>query len=59
VIPPGAHIAGLPVEETIASFGPVLLVALGVWATMLRARFRRRRAPGSERVSRAKTAPPT
>jgi hypothetical protein len=32
---PFAHVGGLPVEETIASSGPALLVALGVaWAQL-------------------------
>jgi hypothetical protein len=39
------HVAGLPIEETLASFGPLLLVGSGVaWANLrsrLRARTRR------------------
>jgi hypothetical protein len=38
---PGGHIAGLPVEETIATFGPALLVAVGAALAGLRARWRR------------------
>jgi hypothetical protein len=36
-----AHIAGLPVEETIATFAPVVAVAGGCCAATLRARLRR------------------
>jgi hypothetical protein len=35
-----AHIAGIPVEETLASAGPALLLALGVTWAQLRSRFR-------------------
>jgi hypothetical protein len=35
-----AHIGGVPVEETVASLGPALLVAFGVAGTNLRARLR-------------------
>lgn len=38
---PSAHVAGLPIEETLGSFGPALLVALGAASTRLRARLRR------------------
>jgi hypothetical protein len=38
-----AHIAGLPVEETVASFVPVLAVAGGCCVATLRARLRRLR----------------
>jgi uncharacterized membrane protein len=38
-----AHIAGMPVEETVASFGPVLLVAGGGFVAALRARLARMR----------------
>jgi hypothetical protein len=37
---PFAHIGGVPVEETLGSFGPALLVAFGVAWTRLRARLR-------------------
>ncbi|HEX4717139.1 MAG TPA: hypothetical protein VH300_01320 [Thermoleophilaceae bacterium] len=36
------HIGGVPVEETLGSFGPVLLAALGVATANLRDRWRRR-----------------
>lgn len=41
---PLAHIAGLPAEETLGSFGPALLVAVGVAWAQLRARLRRMRS---------------
>jgi hypothetical protein len=44
----GAHVGGLPLEETLGAFGPALLVALGAAATRLRALGRRARS-GSER----------
>jgi len=37
---PFAHIGGVPVEETLGSFGPALLVAFGVAWTQLRAHLR-------------------
>jgi hypothetical protein len=49
-----AHVAGLPIEETLASVGPVLLAGSGlVWAN-LRGRFARSRpsASGTERPQR-------
>jgi hypothetical protein len=36
-----AHVGGLPIEETVGSFGPALLVALGAAAARLRALGRR------------------
>ena len=43
-----AHIAGMPVEETVASFGPVLLLAGGGCVAALRARLARLRvSPGA------------
>jgi uncharacterized membrane protein len=42
-----AHIAGLPLEETLASFGPVLLVAGGGCVAALRARLARLREVSS------------
>jgi hypothetical protein len=41
VMPVLAHIAGLPVEETMASFAPVVAVAGGCCVATLRARLRR------------------
>jgi hypothetical protein len=37
---PLAHIVGIPIEETLGSFAPALLVVLGVAWTQLRARLR-------------------
>jgi hypothetical protein len=48
---PFAHVAGIPVEETIGSLGPTLLVAFGVASAHLRVRLRRLR-------SRAARTPP-
>jgi hypothetical protein len=36
----GAHVGGIPIEETLGSLGPALLVGLGVTWTKLRARLR-------------------
>jgi predicted alpha/beta-hydrolase family hydrolase len=38
-----AHIAGIPVEETALSFGPVLLAGSGIIGVRLRDRAERRR----------------
>jgi hypothetical protein len=46
-----AHVGGLPVEETLGSFGPALLVGLGVAWAKLRARLR----PGA--LSRRRSRP--
>jgi hypothetical protein len=35
-----AHVGGLPIEETLGSFGPALLVVLGIAWAKLRARLR-------------------
>jgi hypothetical protein len=43
---PFAHVGGIPIEETLASFGPALLVGLGVAWAQLRARLRRVRSRG-------------
>ena len=40
---PFAHIAGVPVEETMASFVPVLALAGGCCVATVRARLRRMR----------------
>jgi hypothetical protein len=37
---PFAHIGGVPIEETLGSLGPALLVAVGVACAQLRARLR-------------------
>jgi len=51
---PFAHIGGIPIEETLASVGPALLVAFGVAWAQLRARLRRLRFRA--RVPREKAA---
>ena len=44
---PFAHIGGIPIEETLASLGPALLVAFGVAWAQLRARLRPLRSRAS------------
>jgi len=46
---PLAHIFGIPVEETLGSYGPALLVAIGAAVAALRARMSRgaQRRPGA------------
>ena len=39
-----AHVGGVPIEETLGSFGPALLVGFGVAWAQLRARLRRVRS---------------
>ena len=41
---PSAHIAGIPIEETLASLGPAVLVGFGVASAQVRARLRRLRS---------------
>jgi hypothetical protein len=57
---PFAHVGGIPIEETLGSFGPALLVGLGVAWARLRARLRRVRpragAHGPQRKKGARTA---
>jgi hypothetical protein len=47
---PIAHVGGLPIEETLASVGPALLVGFGVARANLRARLRRGRSRVSARA---------
>ena len=49
---PLAHVAGIPIEETLGSLGPALLVAVGAAWTNLRARLRR------VRLTPTRTRPP-
>ena len=51
---PFAHVGGIPIEETLASLGPALLVGLGVAWTKLRARLRTVRSRAGAHVSRAR-----
>jgi hypothetical protein len=53
-----AHIAGMPVEETVASFGPVLLAAGGGVVATLRARLARLRLSADDRERRSSRTPP-
>ena len=55
---PFAHIGGVPIEETLGSLGPALLVAFGVAWAQLRARLRpvrsRASAPAHDHVTPSK-----
>jgi hypothetical protein len=55
---PFAHIGGVPIEETLAPFGPALLVAFGAAWAQLRARLRplhsRSGASGKKRGARSR-----
>jgi hypothetical protein len=51
---PTAHIGAIPIEETLASLGPALLVGFGVAWANLRARLRQVRAHTSAHASRAR-----
>jgi hypothetical protein len=54
-----AHIAGMPLEETLAGFGPVLLLAGGGCVAALRARLARLRGVSSSaRERRSARTPP-
>jgi hypothetical protein len=52
IMVPLAHVAGLPIEETLASLGPALLVGFAAAWANLRARLRpvrsRASAPGKK-----------
>jgi predicted alpha/beta-hydrolase family hydrolase len=54
-----AHIAGLPIEETALSFGPVIAAGGGIATLRLRERFARGRPRGRRADSprRTSTAP--
>jgi hypothetical protein len=48
-----AHIAGIPIEETALSFGPVIAAGGGIAALKLRERFAwRRRRPRRRKARR-------
>jgi hypothetical protein len=51
---PLAHVGGIPVEETLGSLGPALLVVFGVASASLRARLRRVRSRASAHPHRRK-----
>ena len=46
-----AHIAGIPIEETALSFGPVIAAGGGIATLKLRERFARRRRLGRQVVA--------
>ena len=48
---PLAHVAGIPIEETLASFTPVLVLMFGAASATIRARLRRARSPANKRTS--------
>jgi hypothetical protein len=54
-----AHIAGMPVEETVASFGPILLLAGGGCVAAVRARLARLRVSPGAREARSSETPPS
>lgn len=47
-----AHIAGIPIEETLAPVIPALLLAVGAASATLRARLRRPRSSGGHQAPR-------
>jgi hypothetical protein len=49
----GAHIAGIPVEETALSFAPVIVATGGVASVKLRAQLARRRMRTRRRAEQA------
>ena len=51
---PFAHVGGIPIEETLGSFGPALLVGLGVTWTKLGARLRTVRSRAGAHASRTR-----
>ena len=51
---PLAHVGGIPVEETLGSLGPALLLGLGAASAKLSARRRRLRSRASAHASRTR-----
>jgi hypothetical protein len=51
---PLAHAGGIPIEETLGSITPALLLAFGAASATLRARLRRTRSPASRDAPRPK-----
>jgi hypothetical protein len=49
----GAHIAGIPVEETALSFAPVIAATGGIAGVKLRARMSKRRIRRRRQVGKA------
>jgi hypothetical protein len=56
---PFAHIAGMPVEETIGSLGPALALTLAAASATLRARWRGTRSAPTHDAPRATRAQAT
>jgi hypothetical protein len=54
---PIAHIGGVPIEETLGSLGPALLVAFGVAWAQLRARVRSRASAPCKEPGRSAAGP--
>ena len=48
---PFAHVGGIPIEEALGSYGPVLLLAAGVASAWLSAHIRHLRARKRRRAS--------
>jgi hypothetical protein len=40
---PLAHVGGIPIEEAVGSYGPALILAVGVASAQLRARVKNRK----------------
>jgi hypothetical protein len=55
---PLAHIAGMPVEETIGSFGPAVLLTFGAGSATLRAGLRRARSSARQDAPRPRRGRP-
>jgi hypothetical protein len=51
---PVAHVGGVPIEETLGSLGPALLVGFGLGWARLRARLRGLRSHATEPTARAR-----
>jgi hypothetical protein len=49
---PFAHIAGIPVEETLGALGPAATVLIGMSSSLARSRWRRARARLEDRGRR-------
>jgi hypothetical protein len=54
---PIAHVGGIPIEETLGSLGPALLVGFGVAWAKLRSRLCSVRSRATERTARARPGP--
>jgi hypothetical protein len=53
---PFAHVGGLPIEESLGSLGPALLVAFGVAWAQVRARLRQLRTRATEQPTKERGA---